>query len=243
VDVGQTVAARMSAPTLFVLAADLTRMRLNASIDESDVGRIAAGQLVRFTVDAFPSEPFTGKVAQVRLSPTVTQNVVTYQTIIDVPNTELKLRPGMTANVTVETRRRDDVLRASNATLRFKPTTEMFALLGQAAPGAVSGTGNATSAGKARFSLPAPSAGTAGRAWVLADGALTPIDVRLGVSDGTYTEIVSLALTEGTELVWGVAEGSKTKTKSAVAGTANPFLGTQPRMPMGPPPPGPPPGV
>ena len=169
VDVGQTVAASMQAPTLFVLAADLTKMRVGASIDESDIGRIVTGQQVRFTVDAFPAEEFAGTVAQVRLSPTVTQSVVTYQTLIDVPNLELKLRPGMTANVTVETRRRDNVLRASNSTLRFKPTAEMFALLGQAAPGA----GNAAAGGvgarstptvvNVRFEPTAPAAGTAGR--------------------------------------------------------------------------------
>ena len=244
VDVGQTVAASMQAPTLFLLAADMTKMQVSASIDESDIGRIVAGQQVRFTVDAFPAEEFTGTVAQVRLSPTVTQNVVTYQTLIDVPNLELKLRPGMTANVTVETRRRDNVLRASNSTLRFKPTTEMFALLGQTAPG----TGNAVAGGvgarsaptvvNVRFEPTAPAAGTAGRVWVLADGALTPIDVRAGASDGTYTEILAPALVEGTELVWGIAEGSRTKTQTAAPATANPFLGTQPRMPMGPPPAG-----
>ena len=244
VDVGQTVAASMQAPTLFLLAADMTKMRVSASIDESDIGRIVAGQQVRFTVDAFPAEEFTGTVAQVRLSPTVTQNVVTYQTLIDVPNLELKLRPGMTANVTVETRRRDNVLRASNSTLRFKPTTEMFALLGQTAPGtgkAVAGGVGARSAPtvvNVRFEPTAPAAGTAGRVWVLADGALTPIDVRAGASDGTYTEILAPALVEGTELVWGIAEGSRTKTQTAVPATANPFLGTQPRMPMGPPPAG-----
>jgi HlyD family secretion protein len=242
VDIGQTVAASMSAPTLFLLAADLTHMRVNASIDESDVGRIQAGQPVRFTVDAFPSEPFAGTVAQVRLSPTVTQNVVTYQTIIDVPNPELKLRLGMTANVTVETRRRDNVLRAPNAAVRFKPTTEMFALLGQADPGATGETASAATATSTRLTPAAPGSGTAGRVWVLADGALTPMDMRLGVTDGTYTECVSSPLPEGAELVWGVTEGSRSNTQKAVRSTSNPLLGTQPRMPGGPPPPGPPPG-
>jgi HlyD family secretion protein len=248
VDVGQTVAASMQAPTLFLIAADLTKMRVNASIDESDVGRIEAGQRVLFTVDAFPSEKFTGTVAQVRLSPTVTQNVVTYQTIIDVPNLELKLRPGMTANVTVETVRRSSVLRASNATLRFKPTDEAFALLGQTAqtaarqvpgsssPGAASGGGSGVSIVNARFEK-AASAGTAGRVWVVVDGALNPIDLRLGASDGTYTELLSSTLSEGTELVTGVtATQKKAAAKSSTPASSNPFLGTQPRMPSGPPP-------
>ena len=115
VDVGQTVAASMSAPTLFVLAADLTKMQVLASLDESDVGRIRPGQIVRFRVDAFPTEEFVGDVTQVRLQPTTVQNVVTYQTVIDVPNPELKLKPGMTANVNIEIARRADVLRVPNA--------------------------------------------------------------------------------------------------------------------------------
>ena len=115
VDVGQTVAASMSAPTLFVLAADLTKMQVLASLDESDVGRIRPGQAVRFRVDAFPTDEFTGNVTQVRLQPTTVQNVVTYQTVIDVPNPGLKLKPGMTANVNIEIARRNNVLRVPNA--------------------------------------------------------------------------------------------------------------------------------
>lgn len=121
VDVGQTVAASMSAPTLFVIAKDLAEMQVNASIDESDIGRIEAGQAVTFRVDAYPRETFSGTVSQVRLEPTVAQNVVSYITVIDVPNPELKLKPGMTANVTVEVARADDVLRVPNGALRFKP--------------------------------------------------------------------------------------------------------------------------
>ena len=134
VDVGQTVAASMSAPTLFVLAADLTKMQVLASLDESDVGRIRPGQLVRFRVDAFPNEEFRGAVTQVRLQPTTIQNVVTYQTVIDVPNPQLKLKPGMTANVNIEIARRENVLRIPNTALRFRPTTEIFTALGQTPP-------------------------------------------------------------------------------------------------------------
>src|SRR5918993_5376723 len=114
VDVGQTVAASMSAPTLFVLAADLTKMQVLASLDESDVGRIRPSQRVTFRVDAYPAEDFVGTVAQVRLQPIVQQNVVTYATVIDVPNPELKLKPGMTANVNVEIARRTDITRIPN---------------------------------------------------------------------------------------------------------------------------------
>jgi HlyD family secretion protein len=146
VDVGQTVAASMSAPTLFVLAADLTKMQVVANLDESDVGRIRPGQRVTFRVDAYPADDFIGTVAQVRLQPIVQQNVVTYATVIDVPNPELKLKPGMTANVNVEIARRNDVVRIPNAALRFRPTPEMFTALGIAPqqpgqPGSAEGRG------------------------------------------------------------------------------------------------------
>ncbi len=147
VDVGQTVAASMSAPTLFVLAADLTKMQVLASLDESDVGRIRPGQLVHFRVDAFPTEEFTGNVTQVRLQPTTVQNVVTYQTVIDVPNPGLKLKPGMTANVNIEIARRADVLRVPNTALRFRPTPEIFAALGQTPPPGGFGGGRGRGAG------------------------------------------------------------------------------------------------
>ena len=136
----------MSAPTLFVLAADLTKMQVLASLDESDVGRIRPGQAVRFRVDAFPTEEFTGSVTQVRLQPTTVQNVVTYQTVIDVPNPGLKLKPGMTANVNIEIARRNNVLRVPNAALRFRPTAEIFAALGQTPPPGGAGGGGADAA-------------------------------------------------------------------------------------------------
>ena len=131
VDRGQTVAASMQAPTLFVIAADLTKMQVNANIDESDVGRMRPGQTVRFRVDAYPTEQFIGTVQQVRLNPTTVQNVVTYSTVIDVPNPELKLKPGMTANVNIEIAHRNNVLRIPNAALRFRPTRDTFAALNQ----------------------------------------------------------------------------------------------------------------
>jgi HlyD family secretion protein len=156
VDVGQTVAASMSAPTLFVLAADLTKMQVIASLDESDVGRIRPGQVVRFRVDAFATEEFRGSVTQVRLQPTTVQNVVTYQTVIDVPNPELKLKPGMTANVNIEIARRDNVIRVPNTALRFRPTPEIFAALGQTPPPAGGGRGGRGGGPDSRGNAPAP---------------------------------------------------------------------------------------
>ena len=134
VDIGQTVAASLQAPELFVIAADLTKMRVIAAIDESDVGRIRPNQRVTFTVDAYPGEEFEGTVSQVRLEPVVTQNVVTYATVVDAPNPDLRLKPGMTATIALEIARREDILRIPNTALRFRPTAEMFALLNQPVP-------------------------------------------------------------------------------------------------------------
>jgi len=126
VDVGQTVAASMNAPTIFIIAGDLTQLQVIASVSESDVGRIRPNQVVRFRVDAFPGEEFFGSVSQVRLNPIVSQNVVTYATVIDVPNPLLKLKLGMTAVVTIEIAKKTNVLRVPNAALRYRPTKEIF---------------------------------------------------------------------------------------------------------------------
>src|SRR5262245_57440832 len=121
VNVGQTVAASLSAPKLFVIANDLAKMQIEAKIAEADIGRIAVGQEVKFTVDAFPGETFRGQVTQVRNAPAIDQNVVTYDTIIEVKNPELKLKPGMTANVTITIAHRENVLKIPNAAFRFRP--------------------------------------------------------------------------------------------------------------------------
>lgn len=191
VDVGQTVAASMSAPTLFVLAQDLRQMQVNARVDESDIGRIEPGQRVEFRVDAHPDDTFTGTVKQVRLEPVIEQNVVSYVTVIDVPNPELKLKPGMTANVTVEIARADDILRVPNAALRFRPTTEVFTALGQQAPEprAAGGTRAARGAG----------------VWVLHEGRLARVAVDADINDGTTTAVRGGALQEGAQVVTAVA--------------------------------------
>ena len=134
VEPGQTVASSMNAPVLYSLAADLTKMQVLANIDESDVGRMRPGQHVTFRVDAFPSDVFPGTVEQVRLQPTVVQNVVVYSTVIQVPNPQLKLKPGMTANVNIEVARRNNVLRLPSAAVRFRPTEQMFQVLNQPVP-------------------------------------------------------------------------------------------------------------
>lgn len=169
VDVGQTVASSLQAPTLYVLAADLTKMQVVANLDESDVGRIRPGQVVTFRVDAYPNETFRGTVSQVRLNPIVQQNVVTYATVIDVPNNELKLKPGMTANVNVEIARSSNVLRVPNSALRFRPTNDMYAAIGQTPPepapsrdgGRRGGQNNQQASGAAAASAPSAQRGDA----------------------------------------------------------------------------------
>jgi HlyD family secretion protein len=126
VEIGQTVAASMQTPTLFVIARNLKTMRVNASVDESDIGRVKEGQSVTFTVDAYGQEVFTGKVTEVRLQPVVTSGVVSYPTVIDVPNDALRLKPGMTATVSIEVARQDDVLRVPLSATRFRPTDEQL---------------------------------------------------------------------------------------------------------------------
>ncbi len=187
VDVGQTVAASMNAPTLFTIAADLTKMQVNANVDESDVGRIRPGQVVKFRVDAYPLEEFTGTVAQVRLNPTTTQNVVTYATVIDVPNSALKLKPGMTANVTIEIAKRTDVIRVPNAALRFRPTADTFTALGQPVPPDFQrglGSGRAAGAGPGAGAAPAAAspAGTSPSGQPAAGAAATATGAQERVS-------------------------------------------------------------
>ncbi len=122
VDVGQTVAASLQAPVIFQIANDLTKMQIDSNVAEADVGVVQVGQDVDFTVDAFPTQTFHGKVVQVRNAPITVQNVVTYDTVIGVSNPDLKLKPGMTANVSIVAARKDNVLQIKNAALRYRPT-------------------------------------------------------------------------------------------------------------------------
>ena len=132
VEVGQTVTSGLQTPTLFVIARDLQKMELQASVDEADIAHVAAGQAVAFTVDAHGARQFAGRVSQVRLQPIVAQNVVSYTTMIDVDNPDLALKPGMTATVRIQTARADDTLRVPAAAVRFRPTAEMLQAMGHA---------------------------------------------------------------------------------------------------------------
>jgi HlyD family secretion protein len=147
-DIGQTVAASFQAPTLFTIAKDLTKMQVQADVDQSDIGQISVGEVSRFTVDAYPETEFRGQIAQVRLNATVNQNVITYPVIIEVANPDGKLRPSMTANVTIEVQTVANVLRVPNAALRFKPTDQEGAKGGRAG-GRQAGGGGGAGAGRA----------------------------------------------------------------------------------------------
>ncbi|MCI0659011.1 MAG: efflux RND transporter periplasmic adaptor subunit, partial [Acidobacteria bacterium] len=151
VDVGQTVAASLQAPTLFSIAEDLRKIQVDSSVAEADVGKLRPGMEASFFVDAYPSERFTGTVRQIRNAPQTVQNVVTYDAVLDVSNPDMKLKPGMTANITFITSERDDVLRVPNSALRFRPPPEMLASLGKGSRGggddATAQTGDARGAG------------------------------------------------------------------------------------------------
>ena len=195
VDVGQTVAASMQAPTLFVIARDLTAMQVNASVAEPDIGRIASGQRVSFRVDAYPDDVFTGTVSQVRLEPTVQQNVVSYITTIDVANPEHKLKPGMTANVSIEVARAVNVWQVPPAALRVRPTAEVFETLDQPAP------------------ADRPRAGK--EIWVLSNGRLEPLTVDVGISDGNVTAVSSEKLTSGMQVLTSIGPSTTATSQSS----------------------------
>lgn len=175
VDIGQTVAASFQTPTLFNIAQDLTKMQVETSVDEADIGRAQVGQPVEFTVDAFPELVFQGTVSEVRNSPTTVQNVVTYEVIVRVHNPEMKLRPGMTANVSIIIASKQGVLRIPSAALRFRmPET----------------------AGKKDT-----SGGKRQQVWILEQGKPVKVPVQAGISDGSYTEVAGGTLRSGQEVI------------------------------------------
>jgi HlyD family secretion protein len=329
VDVGQTVQASMTAPTLFVIAEDLSQLQVSANIDESDVGRVTPGQDVLFRVDAFPGSEFHGTVGQIRLNPTIVNNVTVYATMINVPNDDLRLKPGMTANLKVQVARKSGVLRVPNAALRFRPALDVFTALNQPVPpealprggrggagrgGGSTGNGQAaqsaqvtrgggdaenrqqlqmerframspdeqrqflarlvdrgldtsafeavmeSTAGKkaeknaekdveknggrspdktkhafvykprygeeqnsetiARLFATSPQTDATGRVWLYVNRQLKPQAIRVGITDGTFTELRGGDLQDGTQVVTGILTGGSSR---AQATTGNPF--------------------
>jgi HlyD family secretion protein len=203
VDVGQTVAASMQAPTLFVIARDLRDMQVEASIAEADIGRVRSGQAVTFRVDAYPAEAFGGTVSQVRLQPVVEQNVVSYVTVIDVPNPDLRLKPGMTATVTVEIARATDVLVVPNAALRVRPTADV---VGSMEPHAGDAEGRLASGSDQGDG----AEGSRGQVWILVAAGFERVPVRVGVSDGVRSAVFSPRLTEGMHVITAIPSNTLT---------------------------------
>lgn len=227
VDIGQTVAASLQAPTLFTIAQDLTKMQVDTHVSEADIGNVAVDQPTTFTVDAFPNQVFRGGVREIRQAPIIVQNVVNYNTVIAVDNFELKLRPGMTATVSILVARRDQVLKIPKAALRFQPK------LSDQEREALEQSLREPRAQRPRDDAVLRADGqrrrwqTMPKVWVLSpEGLLRPILVRLGVSDEQYTELIGEGLQEGQELIVGIVSGDRRDNAGA-----RPSPGaTQPRL-------------
>ncbi|HET8947218.1 MAG TPA: efflux RND transporter periplasmic adaptor subunit [Candidatus Polarisedimenticolia bacterium] len=236
-DIGQTVAASFQAPTLFTIAEDLTKMQVAADVDQSDIGRVQVGQTAHFTVDAYADETFSGTISQIRLNATQNQNVVTYPVIIDVPNPDKRLKPLMTADVTIEVAKIGDVLRVPNAALRFKPV-ETGRGAGAPGPdgarasmsesprgGGAAGGGPAAMAGMLKSARPAQ--GRSENVYVVDDeGKTHAVAVKTGITDGRYTAIVGGDLKEGDRVAVGLETAKSTMTGS-FPGMGGPGGGTR----------------
>jgi HlyD family secretion protein len=259
IDPGQTVQASFSAPELFRIAGDLSQMQILVSVDESDIGQIKVGQAAKFTVQAWPDDSFTGSVRQVRLQSVTTENVVSYTAVVDVPNPDQRLLPGMTASVEFIVDQAEDVLQVANAALRYRPEQSIMqaiierkraAMQTQGGPG---GPGGGAPADSARAGRPGGQAGgmpggaggmpgahggagglpaNRGMLWFTDDkGELDVMFVRTGITDGTSTEIRGREVTEGLKVIAGVATTATTTTTTA----SSPF---QQQRQSGPPRPG-----
>ena len=215
VDVGQTVAASMSAPVIFTIANDLAKMQIDANVAEADVGNVDVGQNVDFTVDAFPNRTFRGQINQVRNAAVTVQNVVSYDTVISVSNDDLKLKPGMTANASIVVARRENVLKLGNAAFRFRlPET------GDSAPKPsvekTSFTGKKPSGRKSESRVERT-------VYLLRDGKPAPTQIKVGISDGVFTEVIE-GLNEGDQVIIGSTGASQPSAQTAPA-SSNPFSG------------------
>ena len=211
VDVGQTVAASLQAPVIFTIANDLTKMQIDTNVAEADVGTVEVDQNVDFTVDAFPQRTFHGKVVQVRNAPITVQNVVTYDTVIGVNNPDLKLKPGMTANVSILIAHRDNVLQIKNAALRYRRADVP-------APGTKVGAARAVgSAGQGSGGRGRPRGGER-TVYLLSGGKPKPVQIKTGISDGVVTEVTE-GLKEGDQIVTAELAASAPGASPA----ANPF--------------------
>ncbi|MBN1474548.1 MAG: efflux RND transporter periplasmic adaptor subunit [Syntrophaceae bacterium] len=195
IDVGQTVAASFQTPTLFTIAQDLTKMQINTSVDEADIGKIKTGQPVDFSVDAYPEDAFQGKVSEVRISPIIVQNVVTYDVIVKVENPDFKLKPGMTANVSIEVANKKDALLIPDAALRVRMSDQNSSHSRQKGLGV----------------------------WILEKDKPHYVSIETGISDGRFTEVLSGEISTGDEIIVEVIDPTK-KTSSSSPPKSRGFL-------------------
>jgi HlyD family secretion protein len=250
VDVGQTVAASFSAPTLFTIANDLTKMQVQANVDESDIGKVHVEQDVNFTVDAYPEQTFHGKVRQVRLNSVTQQNVVNYTVIIDVPNDDMKLMPGMTATVTILVTKKEAVLKVPTVALRFQPSQDQIEVRKDTSEGGGNGEDSARAERRKQWQQRMQEGGNSGgggmdmaaiqkrmasrgmgRLWILNEKKkLEQVMVRTGLSDGTFTEIVRGKIEEGKEIVVGVVTVRPNATTASPFGSQQQGGGGRPRF-------------
>ncbi len=200
VEVGQTIAASFATPNLFLIALDLTKMQVDTNVSESDIGGIAEGKEASFTVDAYPGQQFSGTIRQVRLAPINVQNVVTYNVVVGVDNQDLRLKPGMTANVSIVVAQKEDVLKVPNAALRFMPSKSDQLERGPGEAKPVS-----SDAGPRKTKAGAAGSGLNRKIWKQAEtGELEGIAVQTGISDGAATEIASGEIAEGDQVIVGI---------------------------------------
>ncbi len=218
IDIGQTVAASFQTPTLFTIAKDLTKMQIEVSVDEADISRIVLGQKASFTVDSYPEQSFKGKVVQVRSAPIITQNLVTYIVVVNVDNSDLKLKPGMTANVSVEVARKDDVLKLPPSALRFKPKSKTDEPKDKRqAGGAVAGSGREPG-GK-----PGGRKGAGERqVYILKENKPLAVPVKIGIANNSAIELIESSLKEGDEVITEQV-GGDTKKKPNGSPMGRPF--------------------
>lgn len=221
VDVGQTVAASFSTPTLFTIAQDLTKMQIEVSVDEADISRVKLNQKAGFTVDSYPEQTFQGKVIQIRSAPVITQNVVTYVVVVSVDNSDLKLKPGMTANVSVEVARKDDVLKLPPAALRFKPKsidTEAKATGKGAAPAEQRPASGAPHGGGMVKEASGKGREKSQKVYLLREGKPVAVAVKTGIANNSGIELMESSLKEGDEVVIEQV-GGEAKKKSGMGGS------------------------
>jgi HlyD family secretion protein len=242
ISVGQTVAASFNTPTLFIIAKDITRMQVQAAVDQADIGEVNDSQRVIFTVDAYPDISFTGKVKQIRLEPVVSANVVTYTTIVTAPNDDLKLKPGMTANIFIYTREVDSAMLISSKAIKFKPDpamaqqykvlplpAEMSARQNTAANGDKNAPGvSKRNAGNlTEFSTRTSNTGFV---WVLYGDTLEEKKIHTGLNDDTHVQVID-GLTLSDSVVIGTSQAGSQASRAGTTAPRSPFMPTRPQTP------------